>query len=307
MTAAPLPPSVPFVRMHGLGNTFVILDDVAEGGAVRPVITAAWVREICDARGGVGADGVLILSPPRDASSSDLDVTVMNADGSDGGMCGNGLRCVARLAHDRGYMPTDPASLRLRIGGRIVCATIKQCSAADADSPMIAIDMGTPDFEPEACHVDASVLTPGAPDADDAFEVTANGQALTVTFVSLGNPHAVWFVDDVSDVELAAIGPAVEHHAAFTQRMNLQVAQTIDRNTIRLRTWERGCGITPACGSGACAAAAAAIAQGACDHCVTVRLDGGQLEINWPARDAAITMTGHAAYMDTGIRPLRPG
>jgi diaminopimelate epimerase len=256
-----------FVKMHGLGNDFVIIDARREALALDP----ASARLIADRRRGVGCDQLIVLEPPR-APGAEATMRILNPDASEAGACGNGTRCVAHL-------------LMAETGrARTTIETIAGLLPAwREDGGTIAVDMGSARLDwrdvPLARACDTLHVEAGAgPLADPAC-------------CSMGNPHATFFVADAEAVDLARLGPELERHAMFPQRVNAAVVQVLARDRLRFRVWERGAGITDACGSGACAAVVNAARRGLCDRRATVVLDGGELAIRW-REDGHVEMAG---------------
>ncbi|MFK7962286.1 MAG: diaminopimelate epimerase [Phycisphaerales bacterium] len=280
-----------FVKMHGLGNDYVYVDgydaSVQDPGAVS--------RQVSDRHRGVGSDGLILLLPPVDGG--DVRMRMFNADGSEAEMCGNGVRCLARLAIERGRATGPDLTIETGAGHLRV-----QCGSAPADprgSWDVSVDMGRPIREPAAVPVLTADL---APAGDGAWWVKPSDdtEALACRFVSMGNPHAVAFVDAVADVDLGLIGPQVERHAAFPRRINVHVVTVHSPQHVEMRTWERGAGMTEACGTGACAVAVAAIDAGLTDRRVRTTLPGGDLDIHWPDDGAAVVMRGPATHVFEG-------
>lgn len=264
-----------FLKMHGLGNDFVVLD-----GRHRPLaLTRQQVRAIADRRIGVGCDQLIVLEPPSDDRSQAL-MRIHNADGGEVEACGNAARCVGRLLMDEtGH---DSA----------VIATAAGVITAAADGERIVVDMGAP-------RLDWAQIPLAEP--MDTLHVPVNVDSLSeAVAVNVGNPHAVFFVADVSSVPLANLGPRIEHHALFPERTNVEIIQTLARNRLRLRVWERGAGETRACGTGACAALVAAHRRGLADRTATVVLDGGELIISW-REDDHVMMSGPVATAFSGV------
>ncbi len=286
----PVAPELPFVKMHGLGNDFIVVHGDGAADA-----TPQEFRRWCDRATGIGADGVLVVQPIDAAADPPcLAVRIINADGSDGGMCGNGLRCVGRYVVEHGLVDAASSSLDVRMGGRPVRIGIVE---RRGDEPWIVqVAMGDASFGMDAVDADSRHL-------EMLDEVTcrlhAGGQVVDALLVSMGNPHAVWFVPDAGEVDLGEIGPAIEHHPAFPRGMNLQVAMVLDRTRIDVRTWERGAGRTTACGSGACAVVAAAMRRGWVEQMVDVSLPGGVLTVQWDEGDG-LALIGEAAAVFTG-------
>jgi diaminopimelate epimerase len=258
---------VPFRKMHGLGNDFVVLD--LRGGEV--ALSAKGVRALANRRTGIGCDQVILLERSQDPVARVL-MRIRNADGSEAEACGNATRCVAEiLQRETG----DP---------RVCIETVAGLLEAEVrPDGLVDVDMGPARMSwreiPLACAMDT-----------DRVDLTV-GPLSEPACTNVGNPHATFFVDEVEAVNLAALGPALEHHPLFPQRANIGVAAIRDRRNLRLRVWERGAGITPACGSGACAALVAAHRRGLTDSRAAVALDGGTLDIDW-REDGHVIMTG---------------
>jgi diaminopimelate epimerase len=271
--------SRPFIKMHGLGNDFVVIDARDRTLALSPAEASA----IADRRSGIGCDQLLILEKPAKPNLADVFMRILNSDGSEAGACGNGTRCVADLL--------------MREMGRdklVIETTAGLLDAERATGGRISVDMGLAKLDwrdiplKEACDTNHVPL--------------ALGPLKDPVAVNMGNPHAVFFVDDAAKVDLAALGPVLEHHAIFPERANIEVAQLIGADKIRLRVWERGAGITLACGSGACATAVAASRRGLTGRKATIVLERGELEIEW-LKDGHVLMTGPVAVSFTGVLP----
>ena len=267
---------IPFTKMHGLGNDFVVLD--LRVGLPFPDADAA--RNIADRRRGIGCDQ-LILIEPADMAGADARLRFLNADGSESGACGNGTRCVAsQLLKETG-------------ADRLVLQTLAgRLEAVPAAGGQYTVDMGAPNLDWQAI--------PLAEQSDTLHLPIALGPLEDAVAVNMGNPHCVFFVDDAEDIELATFGPQIEHHPLFPERTNVEVATVVDRGRIRLRVWERGAGITLACGSGACATAVAAARRGLTDRKVELIMDGGSLAAEWRTDDHVL-LTGPVATSFTGV------
>jgi diaminopimelate epimerase len=260
---------VPFLKMHGLGNDFVVLD--CRRAAI--ALDAAGVRALADRRTGIGCDQVILLEPSRHPDTH-LSMRIHNADGSEAEACGNATRCVASLIHRE---TGDP---RVRI------ETVAGLLEADAlQDGSITVDMGP-------ARTGWREIPLARPTDTNEVDLTLGPLSRPVC-TNVGNPHATFFVDDVEAVDLAELGPALEHHPLFPQSANIGVAAIRGRQNIRLRVWERGAGLTPACGSGACAALVAAHRRGLADRRAAIELDGGRLDIAW-REDGHVVMTGPA-------------
>ena len=267
--------AIAFTKMHGLGNDFVVID--LRGHPL--AIGEAAARAIADRHTGVGCDQLILIEKPA-RNGADAFMRIRNADGGEVGACGNATRCVAALLMAEGGRD----SVRIETASGIL-------EAEELDDGTVAVDMGVPRFE----WRDIPLAEP----QDTLHLDLAAGPLEDPVAVSMGNPHAVFFVADAEAVDLAALGPGLEHHRLFPERANIGVAQVVDRSTIRLRVWERGAGITLACGTGACAAAVAASRRGLCGRNVAIRLDGGRLDIEWRGDDHVL-MTGPVAVSFTG-------
>lgn len=287
VSGAELSSSRPFVKMHGLGNDFVIFDGRADGFAPDP----ALARRVADRRFGIGCDQVIALLPAGDA---DFFMGVWNPDGSESGACGNAARCVAALVMDE--LGRDALTLRTR-GGLLTCRR--------APDGRVTVDMGAPRLGWQEIPLAREMDT-----TDIDFEIgTPEGGLLRAPVgVNMGNPHAVFFVADAEAIDLATIGPRIEHDPLFPERVNVSVAAVEGRERIRLRVFERGAGITLACGSAACATLVAATLRGLADSMATIVMDGGELDIAWREADGHVLMTGPAVEvfrgsLDLGARP----
>jgi diaminopimelate epimerase len=256
---------VPFIKMHGLGNDFIVLDD--RGGDLPGEMSRQFAAALADRKTGIGCDQLVLLQPSADA---DLTMRIFNADGGEVEACGNAARAV-------GLLLGKPATIAT-LGGTI---TTEPAAAG------VAVDMGEPRFEWEQIPVAYALDTLSMPIAWDSLAGPAA--------VNVGNPHAVFFVDDTNAIALDQLGPAIEHDPIFPARVNVNVATVLSRSEIRLRVWERGVGETRACGTGACATAVAAMRRGLVDRgTATVLLPGGALTIAWGS-DNRIVMTGQAS------------
>jgi diaminopimelate epimerase len=271
--------AIPFRKMHGLGNDFVVVDARTRGLD----LTTAQAARIADRREGVGCDQLVIIKPARsDQPDTDAFMAIRNADGGVVESCGNASRCVAALLMDE--TGADQVSLGT-LGGAV--------HARRAEGGAVTVDMGPAraawDAIPLAEARDTDHLALGIAPFDDAVAV------------NVGNPHVVAFVDDAETIALRALGPRIEHHPLFPARVNAEVATVLTDGTLRMRVWERGVGITRACGTGACATLVAAIRRGLIARAPTlVRLDGGPLTIDWRAADDHVLMTGPVATAFTG-------
>ncbi len=257
-----------YVKSHGLGNDYIVIDPAKVPFAVTPEA----VRLICDRHLGVGSDGILLLSP---GDGADFGLRIFNPDGSEAETSGNGVRIFAKFLRDHGYTDRDHFTLHTT-GGRVTCALEHDGGRV----AQITVDMGRARF-----------------DALDAIEV--DGRRIEVTSVSMGNPHCVVLVPDLTKVDVHALGPKIERHAAFPKRTNVQFAQVVSRDDVRILIWERGAGHTLASGSSSCAVVAACHRRGLVDRDVTVSMPGGKLGITI-ADDGELHMRGPAEEICTG-------
>ena len=257
-----------FTKMHGLGNDYLYVF-----GEV-PTNIAELSRRLSDRHFGAGSDGMIYISP---SSVADFKMRIFNADGSEALMCGNGIRCVGKYVYDKGL--TKKTSLRIE-----TLSGIKDVGLTVHDG-----------------HVERATVGMGTAIAKDVLELEVAGTIVRGMPVSVGNPHFVIFVDDAEAAPVSTLGPKIERHEAFAGGVNVEFAQVLSRDEVRMRVWERGSGITMACGTGACATAAAAVAQGLCPsgRPITIHLDGGDLYIRVSSKNA-ITMTGPATTVYEG-------
>lgn len=271
-----------FTKMHGLGNDYVYVNCFKEKIGNPPEAA----RILSDRHFGVGSDGLIMICPSEKA---DFEMEMYNADGSRGEMCGNGIRCVAKYVYDYGLTDKTNISVETLGGVKYLDLTVK-----DGKAVLIKVDMGRPELKPERIPIvsgsDAVINEP----------IVVDGAIYRMTGVSMGNPHAVIFVDDVKGLELEAVGPKFENHERFPKRVNTEFARVIDRETVEMRVWERGSGETLACGTGACAVAVACILNGLTEDKVTVRLLGGDLLIEWDKEADKVYMTGPATVVFDG-------
>ena len=268
--------AIPFIKMHGLGNDFVIIDARQQPVSIGP--DAA--RRISDRRMGVGCDQLIVLEKPRNRDAQAF-MAIRNADGGASAACGNATRCVAALL--MGESGSDEAVIETEAGLLL--------GRGEADG--ITVDMGRPRLKWEE--------VPLAEDADTLHLPLSAGPVSDPAACSMGNPHATFFVPDVAALDIPAIGPGFEHHAMFPERANIGFAQVLDRAHIRLRVWERGAGLTLACATGSCAAVVNGVRRGLLDRRVTCLLDGGTLIVEWRKTDDHVTMTGPVAVSFTGV------
>ncbi|WP_238366279.1 diaminopimelate epimerase [Mesobacterium pallidum] len=266
--------NLPFMKMHGLGNDFVVLDARARPVTVSPALALA----LADRHMGVGFDQLAVIEPPR--GNGDAHLVFLNADGSASAACGNATRCIARhlmdeTGRDALVLTTDRGTLLAR----------------DAGHGLTSVNMGAPQLTWDEIPLAREM---------DTLELPIEGAP---TATGMGNPHCTFFVDDVSAIDLATRGPLVEHDPLYPQRTNVQFAQVIGPDHLRMRVWERGTGITLASGSSSCATAVAAARRGLSGRTVTIELDGGTIHIDW--REDGVWMTGPTAHVFDGVLTAR--
>ncbi|AQQ08912.1 Diaminopimelate epimerase [Sedimentisphaera cyanobacteriorum] len=285
-----------FTKMQGLGNDYVYVNCFEET-VDRPAEMAKWVS---DRNFGIGADGLILICPSQTA---DVKMRMFNADGSESEMCGNGIRCVAKYSFDHrlaepgtsfsvpGQRPC-PHSLNIETGSGILKVGI--IPGEDGNAESVCVNMGRPVLSPAEIPVNFE----GERIVDEPYDYT--GTQLRMTCVSMGNPHAVFFCDDLEGLELEKIGPFIETDPIFPKRTNVHFVKVNTPEEITMRTWERGSGITLACGTGACACLAACVLNGKSQRAVLCHLPGGDLELHWCEEDDSIYMTGAATEVYNG-------
>lgn len=271
-----------FTKMQGLGNDYVYVNCMEQ----MVEDAAETARRVSDRHFGIGSDGLILICP---SDKADFEMRMYNADGSRGEMCGNGIRCVGKYVYDYGL--TDKTSLSVETLGGIKLLFLE---VEDGKVSLVKVDMGPAILEPEKIPVTAE----GSRVVDEPLQV--DGKTFRMTCVSMGNPHAVIYVDDVQGMDLEKTGPSFENHERFPNRINTEFAHVLDRNTVEMRVWERGSGETLACGTGACAVAVASILNGYTEDQVTVRLLGGDLKIEWDREANKVYMTGPAEVVFDG-------
>jgi diaminopimelate epimerase len=285
--------------MHGIGNDYVYVNCFDE--KIEDPVALALI--ISDRHRGVGGDGLILIAPSKTA---DVRMRIFNADGSEAEMCGNGIRCVAKYAYEHKLaraggefsvpgQQSFPASLTIETGNGIL--TVGLIIEDNDKVQKVCVNMGRPILSPR----DIPVNLPGERVVAQPIEVL--GQELSMTCLSMGNPHAVFFCDDVSLIELEKLGPAIEKHSLFPNRINVHFVQINKPAEFTMRTWERGSGITMACGTGACAVCVAAALNGRQGRICTGHLPGGDLDLNWCEQDNCVYMTGPAEEVFEGIWP----
>lgn len=270
---------ISFTKMHGLGNDFVVIDAINQSVN----LSSETVRRLADRHFGIGFDQLLLVETPTGANV-EFRYRIINADGSEVGQCGNGARCFARFVHDKGLTRSRRIPVETRAG---------RLELILREDGQVTVDMGTPGLEPKDIPFDAPRRAP-------RYTLAVAGGELELAAVSLGNPHAVLTVPQVEAAPVAQLGPAIEAHPRFPDRVNVGFMEVVDRMHIRLRVFERGAGETLACGSGACAAVVAARVQELVDETVRVELRGGDLVVSWAGENQPVLMTGPASFVYEG-------
>ncbi|MET3716211.1 diaminopimelate epimerase [Pseudomonas sp. PvP001] len=268
-----------FTKMHGLGNDFMVLDLVSQHAHILPKHAKQWG----DRHTGIGFDQLLLVEAP---SNPDVDFRyrIFNSDGSEVEQCGNGARCFARFVLDKRL--TAKKTIRVETKGGIITLDVRS-------DGQISVDMGPPRMLPADIPFQADVQA-------HSYALSVDGQSVDIAALSMGNPHAVLRVDDINNAPVHTLGPKIEHHPRFPARVNVGFLHVVDRTRAQLRVWERGAGETQACGTGACAAAVAAISQGWMDSPLLLDLPGGRLSIEWAGPGHSVIMTGPAVRVFEG-------
>lgn len=273
-----------FTKMQGIGNDYVYINGFEEE-IDNP---GRLAKRISDRHFGVGSDGLVVILP---SARADLRMRMFNADGTEAEMCGNATRCVGKFAYDNDIIKKNVISLETGAGIKIIRLQFEGSEARGA-----VVDMGEPVLNPE--DIPATIST--EPGRCVAYPLEVDGQVYAVTSVSMGNPHAVVFMENIDGLDLPAFGPLFENHAAFPRRTNTEFVEVLSRSRIRMRVWERGAGETLACGTGACAAVVACVLNGFTDRKVDVELRGGTLRVDWDETGNHIFMSGPAVTVFKG-------
>ena len=278
-----------FTKMHGIGNDYVYVNCFEES-IKNPAEVSKFVS---DRHFGIGSDGLILISP---SDKADFRMNIYNADGSQAEMCGNGIRCVAKYVYDYGLTDKTEISVETLAGIKYLKLQVENGKVATVE-----VNMGAPILEPEKIPV----AVEESPVINVPVEV--KGKTYHMTCVSMGNPHAIIFMDNVKELDIAAIGPYFENHTVFPKRTNTEFVEVLDRNTVNMRVWERGSDETLACGTGACATTVACILNNKTEDEVTVHLLGGDLKIRWDREANQVYMTGPATVVFDGEITLPEG
>ena len=273
-----------FTKMHGIGNDYVYVNCFEE--TVKD--PSAVARFVSDRHFGIGSDGLILIRP---SDIADCEMDMYNLDGSQGAMCGNGIRCVAKYVFDHGIADKTSISIATRSGIKYVDLTVK-----DGKASLVKVNMGSPILQAKQIPVVA--------DTEQVIDspITVDGREYHITAVSMGNPHAIVYMDDIDHMEIEKIGPSFENHINFPDRVNTEFVEVLDEHTVKMRVWERGSGETLACGTGACAVTVASVLNNKVDGSqpVTVKLLGGDLSIFWNQEENLVYMTGPATTVFDG-------
>lgn len=278
-----------FTKMHGIGNDYVYVNCFEES-VKNPAEVSKFVS---DRHFGIGSDGLILISP---SATADFRMNIYNADGSQAEMCGNGIRCVAKYVYDYGLTDKTEISVETLAGIKYLRLQVENGKVASVE-----VNMGAPILEPK----EIPVAVEESPVVNVPVEV--KGKIYHMTCVSMGNPHAIIFMNNVKDLDIAAIGPYFENHTVFPKRTNTEFVEVLDRNTVNMRVWERGSDETLACGTGACATTVACILNDKTENEVTVHLLGGDLKIRWDREANQVYMTGPATVVFDGEITLPDG
>ncbi len=274
-----------FTKMHGAGNDYVYVDCFQQAPPPDPARAA---QVVSDRHFGIGSDGLILICPSQVA---DVRMRMFNADGSEAEMCGNGIRCVAKYVYDHGICRRE----QLRVETAAGVLTLRVLPGADGKVKQVEVDMG----RPRLAAAEIPTTLPGDPVVDVPLELPGE-ETLRVTCVSMGNPHCITYVEELGDRWVLELGPQVERHAAFPQRVNAEFVQVLSPQEVRMRVWERGSGETLACGTGACAVCVAGVLSGRTERRLRAHLPGGELQLYWNPEDDHVYMTGPAVEVFSG-------
>jgi len=275
--------TISFTKYHGLGNDFILIDNRHHP---QPILTPEQAIKMCDRNFGIGADGVIFALPGE--QQGDYTMRIFNSDGSEPEMCGNGIRCFAKFIAE--LENNNKGKYQIHTGAGLIIPELKV-------DGQVTVDMGQPRLL--ASEIPTTLGNPDQKVIAQPLEVA--GKSWSVTCVSMGNPHCITFVEDVSAIALETVGPQFENHSVFPERINTEFIQVISPKYVKMRVWERGAGATLACGTGACASVVAGVLTQRCNNQVTVELPGGCLEIEWSTTEQKIYMTGPAEKVFTGV------
>jgi diaminopimelate epimerase len=276
--------AIAFTKYQGLGNDFILIDNRHQS---EPILTSEQAQAMCDRHFGIGADGVIFALPGQEGA--DYTMRIYNSDGSEPEMCGNGIRCLARFIADLEGISAPGKAYRIHTLAGVIIPRLEA-------QGQVTVDMGQPFLL--AQDIPTTLVSPEDKAVNQTLRV--GDRDWQVTAVSMGNPHCLTFVENVDEIALEQIGPLFEHHPAFPKRTNTEFIEVVRPDYLKMRVWERGAGITLACGTGACATVVAGVLTGKCDRLCTVELPGGCLKIEWKVEDGRVYMTGPALRVFEG-------
>lgn len=274
---------ISFTKMHGAGNDYVYIDAMTEV----PDNLSLLSRQISDRHFGVGSDGLVLIMP---SVTSDFRMRMFNADGSEAEMCGNASRCIGKFVYEKGLTDKTEITLETLSGEKRLSLELE-----DGKVREVTVDMGIPELSPEKIPVISS-----SRESKISERETVNGRSYEITAVSMGNPHAVIFCDEINDGLVLGEGPELEKASIFPKKANIEFARILDRDAIEMRVWERGSGETMACGTGACATLVAAVLNGLTDRCAVLHLKGGDLTVRWDEKSNHVFLSGGAEFIADG-------
>lgn len=278
-----------FTKMHGLGNDFILIDCTDESNSVPSEHYDSLSRQLCDRHFGVGADGVLLVLP---STQADIRMRIINSDGSEAEMCGNGIRCFARYVYEQGIVPKDVMTIETLAGIMVPRILLGD----DGQVAQVEVDMGEPILE----KAEIPMVGSGRAVAET---IEIEEKPFQITAVSMGNPHCVIFVEDAKNFPIEYWGPRIERSAYFPRKTNVEFVQVLNEQEVIMRVWERGAAVTLACGTGACATTVACVLNGKTDRQIRLHLDGGDLQVRWDADNNHLYMTGPAEAVFQGQYP----
>lgn len=276
-----------FTKMHGCGNDYVYINGFTEHIEDK----VSFVKAVSDRHFGVGGDGAIFINPSEIA---DFEMEMYNADGTRAEMCGNGIRCVAKYVYDKGL--TDKTSITIESFGKV---KVIELTVENNEVTQVRVNMGKPILKAN----EIPVVSQKEPVVKE--KIVVKDKEYEMTCVSMGNPHAVVFIDDVTNLEIEAVGPYFENHEAFPNRTNTEFVKVKDRNTVQMRVWERGTGETLACGTGCCATLVACVLNGLTDRKATIEVLGGKIQVEWDEESDCVFMTGPATIVFEGEFPWK--
>ena len=276
-----------FTKMHGCGNDYVYINGFTEHIEDK----VSFVKAVSDRHFGVGGDGAFFINPSEIA---DFEMEMYNADGTRAEMCGNGIRCVAKYVYDKGL--TDKTSITIESFGKV---KVIELTVENNEVTQVRVNMGKPILKAS----EIPVVSQKEPVVKE--KIVVKDKEYEMTCVSMGNPHAVVFIDDVTNLEIEAVGPYFENHEAFPNRTNTEFVKVKDRNTVQMRVWERGTGETLACGTGCCATLVACVLNGLTDRKATIEVLGGKIQVEWDEESDCVFMTGPATIVFEGEFPWK--